>query len=325
MSTVLGSPLTAHVEQFVHDLEWVRRLSPHTVDGYRRDLERFLAFCREENILSLAPLTRLTIQQYLGWEDAHGRGARTRARRLSAMRTFFEWCRERGLHSDNPAAQVETPKLERRLPPTLTVEHVLALLNAPDTDTPLGRRDRTILELFYGSGLRVSELIGLPITALHPDQGVLLVKGKGRKERVVPLHQQGWRWLMDYMREVRPQLKGVTEPGTVFLTQRGEAFSRQGIHKLVKKYATAAQLPSGVYPHLLRHSFATHLLANGMDLRSLQAMLGHAKLDTTEIYTHVVETTKQKAFMKFHPRAQIGPATPAAPGTPVVKPVSVPL
>jgi len=311
MATVLGSPLTAHVEQFVHDLEWVRRLSPHTVDGYRRDLERFMTFCHEQEITSLAPLTRLSIQQYLSWEDEQGRGARTRARRLSAMRTFFEWCRERGLHDDNPAAQVETPKLERRLPPTLTVEHVLTLLQSPDTTVPLGKRDRTILELFYGSGLRVSELIGLPITALHPDQGVLVVKGKGRKERVVPLHQQGWRWLMEYMRDVRPQLKGVNEPGTVFLTQRGEPFSRQGIHKLVKKYATNANLPSGVYPHLLRHSFATHLLANGMDLRSLQAMLGHAKLDTTEIYTHVVETSKQKAFMQFHPRARVIP-TPAA-------------
>lgn len=306
MSTLpaLGTPLTSQIDQYVHDLAWVRQLSPHTVDGYRRDLERFLAFCKEQGVGAIAACTRLTIQRYLGWEDAAGRGARTRARRLSALRSFFEWCRERGLLEDNPAAQVETPKLERKLPQTLTEEQLRALLLAPDAGTPLGIRDRAILECFYGAGLRVSELIGLPLLALRPEQGTLTVLGKGRKERVVPLHPQGWQWVQRYLREVRPHLAGMHDPGAVFLTQRGEGFSRQGIHKLVKKYAAQAGIPSGVYPHLLRHSFATHLLAGGMDLRALQAMLGHAKLDTTEIYTHVVETARQQAFRQFHPRAQ---------------------
>ncbi|HYE79403.1 MAG TPA: tyrosine recombinase [bacterium] len=303
MATALATPLTSIIDDFVHDLEWVRRLSPHTVDGYRRDLQRFLAFCQSLGVNTLTPVTRVTIQCYLRWEDTEGRGARTRARRLSALRTFFEWCRERQLHEDNPAAQVETPKLERRLPTTMAVDNVLALLAAPDVNTLLGYRDRTILELFYGSGLRVTELITLPLSALKPEEELLLVYGKGRKHRMVPLHKPGWGWLLGYVREVRPYLKGENDPGAVFLTQRGEPFSRQGIHKLVKKYARQAGLPQDVYPHLLRHSFATHLLAGGVDLRSLQAMLGHAKLDTTEIYTHVVDTVKRDAFQQYHPRA----------------------
>ncbi|MEO7995105.1 MAG: tyrosine-type recombinase/integrase, partial [bacterium] len=275
MATALAAPLGNCIQEFVHDLEWVRRMSPNTVDGYRRDLERFREFCLQSGLQTITAISRLTIQGYLGWENDQGRGARTRARRLSALRTFFEWCRERQFGDDNPAAQVETPKLERKLPQSLTVDHVLKLLAAPDVTTMLGYRDRTILELFYGSGLRVTELITLPLIALRSEEEVLLVQGKGRKTRVVPLHKPGWGWLLGYIKDVRPYLKGDTDPETVFLTQRGEPFSRQGIHKLVKKYAEAAGLPNGVYPHLLRHSFATHLLAGGMDLRSLQAMLGH--------------------------------------------------
>ncbi|KAB8166574.1 site-specific tyrosine recombinase XerD [Lysobacter maris] len=292
----------AVIDRFI-DAVWAESgLSRPTLDSYRRDLAG-LARWRGGRGGGLAGAERGTLFDYLAWRTGEGYSPRSNARLLSALRAFYAWCLRRGERGDDPAALLESPKLPRSLPKAITESQIEALLTAPDVDTPLGLRDRAMLELMYACGLRVSELVELPATAVNLRQGVLRVTGKGRKERLVPLGEEAQHWLERYLSQARPQLAGKRSLPPLFLEARGEAPSRQQFWRLVKRYAGAAGIdPDRLSPHGLRHSFATHLLNHGADLRSLQMLLGHSSLSTTQIYTLVAREQLKQLHAKHHPR-----------------------
>jgi integrase/recombinase XerD len=240
---------------------------------------------------------------YLAERTRQAYSPRSNSRLLSALRAFFAHALRLGLRSDNPTALLEPPKLPRSLPKALAESEIDALLGAPDITSPAGLRDRAMLELMYAAGLRVSELVTLPATALNLRQGVLRVMGKGSKERLVPLGEEAQHWLQRYLDEARPQLSGKRALAPLFINASGEAPTRQQFWQLIKRYAGVAGIdPKRISPHGLRHSFATHLLNRGADLRALQLLLGHASLSTTQIYTLVAREHLQKLHAKHHPR-----------------------
>ncbi|RDZ27090.1 site-specific tyrosine recombinase XerD [Lysobacter silvisoli] len=277
-------------------------LAQQTLDSYRRDLEG-LARWRGGRDGGLAGADRATLFDYLAWRAREGYSPRSNARLLSALRAFYALRLRRGERSDDPTALLEPPRLPRSLPKALAESQVDALLAAPDIDSPLGLRDRAMLELMYAAGLRVSELVHLPATAVNLRQGVLRVTGKGGKERLVPLGEEAQHWLERYLAQSRPVLAGKRALAPLFLGTQGEAPSRQQFWQLVKRYAGAAGIdPARISPHGLRHSFATHLLNRGADLRALQMLLGHSSLSTTQIYTLVAREQLKQLHAKHHPR-----------------------
>lgn len=283
------------------DTIWAENgLAQQTLDGYRRDLEG-LARWREGR--GLADADRSALYDYLAWRAGEGYSPRSNARLLSTLRAFYGLRVRRGQRGDDPTALLAPPKLPRSLPKALTESQIEALLNAPDPDQPLGLRDRAMLELMYAAGLRVSELVQLPATALNLRQGVLRVMGKGSKERLVPLGEEAQHWLERYLARARPQLAGKRALAPLFIETSGEAPSRQAFWHLVKRYAVLAGIdPAKISPHGLRHSFATHLLNHGADLRALQMLLGHSSLSTTQIYTLVAREHLKRLHAKHHPR-----------------------
>jgi len=292
------------------DTAWAEHgLARASLDSYRRDLEG-LARWRDGVAGGLAGLDRAGLFDYLAWRSRHGWSPRSNARLLSALRAFFADAVRRGERSDDPSALLDPPKLPRLLPKALAESQIDALLASPDVETPLGLRDRAMLELMYAAGLRVSELVNLPANAVNLRQGVLRVTGKGSKERLVPLGEESQHWLERYLAESRPQLTGkrtvpTPQDGAVpmFLDPSLHPLSRQQFWGLVKKYAVLAGIdPARISPHGLRHSFATHLLNRGADLRALQMLLGHSSLSTTQIYTLVAREHLQKLHAKHHPR-----------------------
>jgi len=273
-----------------------------TLDGYRRDLEA-LARWRDGRAGGLAAIDRTAIFDYLAWRTRDGYSARSNARLLTALRAFFAQLRRRGVRDDDPVALVDPPKLPRSLPKALGEVEIDALLAAPDVSTPAGLRDRAMLELMYACGLRVSELVHLPATAVNLRQGVLRVTGKGSKERLVPLGEEAQHWLERYLAEARPAIAGKRALPALFLAASGEPPSRQQFWATIKKDAAIAGIdPRRVSPHGLRHSFATHLLNHGADLRALQMLLGHSSLSTTQIYTLVAREHLKQLHAKHHPR-----------------------
>jgi len=277
-------------------------LARQTLDSYRRDLEG-LARWREGRGGGLASADRAALFDYLAWRTQQGYSPRSNARLLSALRAFFALRLRRGERSDDPTALLDPPKLPRSLPKALAESEIDALLAAPDASTPPGLRDRAMLELMYAAGLRVSELVNLPATAVNLRQGVLRVTGKGGKERLVPLGEEAQHWLESYLARSRPQLAGKRALAPLFLGTAGEAPTRQQFWQLVKRYAGAAGIdPRKISPHGLRHSFATHLLNHGADLRALQMLLGHSSLSTTQIYTLVAREQLKQLHAKHHPR-----------------------
>jgi integrase/recombinase XerD len=285
------------------DATWAEAgLSRATLSSYRRDLEG-LARWREGRGGGLAGADRGTLFDYLAERTRAGYSPRSNARLLSALRGFFAWQLRHGARDDDPSALLEPPKLPRSLPKALAESQVDALLAAPDVESPTGLRDRAMLELMYAAGLRVSELVNLPATALNLRQGVLRVTGKGGKERLVPLGEEAQHWLERYLAQARPMLAGKRALAPLFINASGEAPTRQQFWQLVKRHAGAAGIdPAKVSPHGLRHSFATHLLNHGADLRALQLLLGHSSLSTTQIYTLVAREHLQKLHAKHHPR-----------------------
>lgn len=274
-----------------------------TLESYRRDLEGYARW-RGGRGGGIGGADRAALFDYLAWRAREGYSARSNARLLSALRAFFAHRLRRGLRADDPTALLDPPKLPRSLPKALAESEIDALLSAPDTDTPLGLRDRAMLELMYACGLRVSELVGLPATAVNLRQGVLRVVGKGSKERLVPLGEEAQHWLERYLAQARPLLAGKRALTSLFLDARGEAPSRQAFWALVKRHAaTAGIAPASISPHGLRHSFATHLLNHGADLRALQMLLGHSSLSTTQIYTLVAREQLKRLHAKHHPRS----------------------
>jgi integrase/recombinase XerD len=291
------------IEAFL-DAIWAESgLARQTLDSYRRDLEG-IARWRDGGGGGLAAADRAMLFDYLSWRARGGWSPRSNARLLSALRAFFAHRVRQGQRQDDPTALLEPPKLPRSLPKALAEGQIDAMLATPDVATPLGLRDRAMLELMYAAGLRVSELVCLPATAVNLRQGVLRVTGKGSKERLVPLGEESQHWLERYLAESRPQLAGKRTVVPLFLGGRGEAPSRQQFWTLVKRYAAAAGIdPAKVSPHGLRHSFATHLLNHGADLRALQMLLGHSSLSTTQIYTLVAREHLKQLHAKHHPRA----------------------
>jgi integrase/recombinase XerD len=291
------------IEAFI-DAIWAERgLARQSLDSYRRDLEGFARW-RAGAGGGLAGADRAALFEYLAWRTRHAWSPRSNARLLSALRAFFGHDVQQGRRQDDPTALLEPPKLPRSLPKALAESQIDAMLATPDIATPLGLRDRAMLELMYAAGLRVSELVGLPATAVNLRQGVLRVTGKGSKERLVPLGEESQHWLERYLAESRPQLAGKRSLLPLFLGARGQAPSRQQFWTLVKRYAAVAGIdPAKVSPHGLRHSFATHLLNHGADLRALQMLLGHSSLSTTQIYTLVAREHLKRLHGQHHPRA----------------------
>jgi integrase/recombinase XerD len=295
----MNAPATEpDIDRFLDALWLEAGLSRNTLSAYRSDLEGFAAWLQH----SPAQATRAQLQSYLAECEQRGARPRTTARLLSSLRRFYRYLLREGRIADDPTALLESPKLGRPLPKSLTEEQVEALLAAPDSNTPLGLRDRGMLETLYATGLRVSELVGLNLGQSDLQAGVVKVIGKGDKERLVPLGEEAVDWLQRYLREVRPGfLRGRTSDA-LFLTARGRSMTRQAFWKNIKRYARLAGITSSLSPHTLRHAFATHLLNHGADLRVVQMLLGHADLSTTQIYTQVARERLKQLHAQHHPR-----------------------
>jgi integrase/recombinase XerD len=290
------------IEGFL-DAQWAESgVARQTTAGYRRDLQGFARW-RDGAGGGLAEADRAALFDYLAWRARDGYSARSNARLLTALRAFFAWRLRRGERTDDPTALLDPPRLPRSLPKAQAESQVDAMLATPDIATPLGLRDRAMLELMYAAGLRVSELVALPATAVNLRQGVLRVLGKGGKERLVPLGEEAQHWLERYLAQARPALAAGRTPAWLFLNPGGQVLSRQQFWQLVKRHGAAAAIdPHRISPHVLRHSFATHLLNHGADLRALQMLLGHSSLSTTQIYTLVAREHLKRLHAQHHPR-----------------------
>ncbi len=292
---------SAPIDAFL-DAIWAERgLSANTLESYRRDLGKLSAFLASQG-MSLPVASRETLLEYLAVEMKAGRSSRSIARYLSAFRQYYRWAVRERLLTEDPTALIESPRLGRSLPKALSEAEVEALLAAPPLDQPLGLRDRAMLELMYATGLRVSELTGLQLVNLSLNQGLVRVLGKGNKERLVPLGEEAERWLTRYLAEARPVLLKGRVADEVFVTARGGGMTRQSFWHRIKRHAQVAGIGKPISPHGLRHSFATHLLNHGADLRVVQLLLGHSDLSTTQIYTHVAREGLKRLHEQHHPR-----------------------
>jgi integrase/recombinase XerD len=295
---LLKQPLS---EQFARYLAADRGLSPASIDAYTRDLDQFLKWLGDQGE-RLDSTTPQRIQDYIFRLSALGLAPSSIARKLTAIKVFFRFLIIEGLIEHDPAESLEMPKLKRSLPQALSVEEVTRLLEAPDQKDYRGVRDRAILEVLYGAGLRCSELLNLKSSDLFLDQGFIRVLGKGRKERLVPLGEPAQRSVRYYQILARPRfLKGRASPYLI-LNLRGQPLSRMGLWKILKGYVEKSGIGKRVTPHTLRHSFATHLLEGGADLRAIQEMLGHADISTTQVYTHLDREYLKEVYRTFHPR-----------------------
>lgn len=291
------APAAAAIDSFLDSLWLEHGLSANTLSAYRADLKLFSSDLSRDGRNLLAAETE-DVCRFLGDTP----NARTGARRLSTLRRFYQYLlRERRIAAD-PVALVQSPRIGRKLPQTLTEADVDALLLAPNVATATGLRDRAMLEVLYATGLRVSELVALAIAQTNLVQGVVRISGKGGKERLVPLGEEAIAWLNRYLRERRPELVRGSGSSAVFLTQRGEAMTRQAFWYLLKRHACAAGVTKPLSPHTLRHAFATHLLNHGADLRVVQMLLGHSDIATTQIYTHIANARLQELHRQHHPR-----------------------
>lgn len=293
----------ALLDQFLDYITLERGLSENTRLAYGADLRSFLDFLEGRKIGSLNAVSRQLILDFL--MDLRDRGLSTNSisRRLVSIKVFFRHLQQEGLLGRNITDTMESPKLWKVLPDTLTYKEVERLLNSPDAQSPLGIRNRAIMETLYGTGLRISELAHLTLDDLHFDAGYLRCMGKGQKERVVPLGESARNAIQRYLTDCRPNFLKTGDSRAVFLTRRGKPFSRKGLWKLIKQHARDAGIMKNVKPHTLRHSFASHLLANGAPLRVIQEMLGHADITTTQIYTHVDPSRLKSVHAQYHPRA----------------------
>jgi integrase/recombinase XerD len=291
-----------HLETFAESLLLEDGASPRTLEAYGRDLERVVAFAVAKGLNDPAALTSAHLRDHFYQLKDAGLAPASLRRALSAVRTYFAFLLAEGVVKADPSERLESPKRGRELPDVLSVEEVQRLLSAPSLDEPLSMRDRAMLELAYGAGLRVSEWIGIRVQDLALDEGLVRVFGKGAKERVVPIGRTALGAVALYLRELRPRLERGAGDGRVFLNARGEPLSRMGAWKILRKYVTRTAIATRVTPHTLRHSFATHLLEGGADLRAVQEMLGHADISTTQIYTHVDREYLRSVHKQYHPR-----------------------
>jgi integrase/recombinase XerD len=291
------------IDQYLGHLVVERGLSKHTLESYGRDLRRYQEFLGKRGLDDLSAAREGDLLEFLLGLAKEGLSARSRARTLAAVRGLHRFLVREGVTSTNPTTTIALPRPGRRLPDFLSVEEVDRLLAAPDPSTREGLRDKAMLELLYATGLRVSELVAVETPRVNLQAGYLMVTGKGRKQRVVPIGEVALQWIGRYLEESRPRFgKGRATPH-LFLTSRGGPMTRQGFWKLLQGHTAAAGITRRLSPHKLRHSFATHLIERGADLRAVQAMLGHADISTTQIYTHVSAAHLRRLYDKFHPRA----------------------
>ena len=302
-SAAPGGPDAALLDRFSDGLWLSDGLARNTLAAYRRDVAQFAAWLRESQGKPLIATDRTDLQRHLAWQIESRRAKpRTTGRLVSSLKRFFQFALREGLRTDDPAAELDAPRIGRSLPKSMSEAEVEALLAAPDADTTQGLRDRAMLETLYASGLRVSELVGLKTMQVSLDMGVVRVLGKGAKERLTPLGEEAVEWIARYQREARPQLLGTRKSDALFVTARGGPMTRQGFWALIKRHAAAAGIRGAISPHTLRHAFATHLINHGADLRVVQLLLGHADISTTQIYTHVARERLKALHGKHHPR-----------------------
>lgn len=290
------------IERFLDALWMERGLSGNTLSAYRRDLTGFADYLFEQSKRPLLAAQREDLLAYLAQRVNAGAKPRTTARLLSSLRRFYQYAVREGWRETDPSDRIDAPKLGRSLPSSLSEDEVEALIDVPTVDTALGLRDRAMLELLYATGLRVSELVDLRLLQINLRQGVVRTLGKGSKERLVPLGETAAEWLEKYLQGGRGELLKGRECEHLFVTQRGAAMTRQAFWYLIKRYAQRAGIHKHLSPHTLRHSFATHLLNHGADLRVVQMLLGHSDLSTTQIYTHVAQERLKGLHAQHHPR-----------------------
>ena len=291
------------LDGFMNHLKVERNLSRNTLEAYAGDIGKLLDFARRKGRRGFSEVTPMDLVGFLKKLHRQGLSVRSQARLLSALRTCYRFLVSEGICKDDPTHEIEMPKTTRKLPEFLSIEEVDDLISQPQTDTPLGLRDRAMLETLYATGLRVSELVQLRLDSVDHRLGCVRAFGKRRKERLVPLGDQALGAINAYLEDGRGELLSGRRCAFLFVTARGKEMTRQAFWKNLKRYAAAAGIAKNISPHKLRHSFATHLLERGADLRSVQAMLGHADIATTEIYTHVNATRLRKVYDRFHPRA----------------------
>lgn len=291
------------LDQYLMHLRTERSFSPFTIRNYSTDILGFLDFLQHEQIDSLESVDHSVIRRYLGQLLEKGTVRASVSRKVSALRSFFRYLNAQGVVAADPLTKVTGPKRGRRLPGFLTSEEILSLLDAPDTSKPQGLRDRAILELLYASGLRVSEIASLNLSSLKLETRQVRVTGKGSKERVVLMGRPAANAVADYLELARPSLLGLKHSDALFLNRYGERVAERRIQRLIKKYAVKAGVSGRVFPHMLRHTFATHLLDGGADLRVVQELLGHANLGSTQVYTHVTRSQMRARYLEAHPRS----------------------
>lgn len=291
------------LDSFLHYLAVEKGLACNTLEAYSRDLRAYIIFLEEEGIASLMETTSLTVMAFMRLQQRKGLTMRSITRSLVALRGLYRYLAQEGLLNANPLEDMELPRIISTLPHVLTVQDVEKLLAQPGAEGVRGIRDAAMLELLYATGMRVSELVNLPTSGLNLEMGFVLIRGKGGKERICPIGEVAMERLKIYLARARGSIVKGKESPYLFLNYRGGKLSRQGFWKMLKHYALLAGITKRITPHTLRHSFATHLLERGADLRFIQAMLGHADISTTQVYTHVNQEYLKKLHRAYHPRA----------------------
>jgi integrase/recombinase XerD len=288
------------LDEFVDRLWLEEGLARNTLESYRNDLSQFTDWL-EKRGSELIAVTRSDLEGYLAYKNPHSK-PRSIGRLIASLRRFYRYLLRENLVSEDPTLQLDSPKLPRSLPKSLTEEEVESLLNQPDHNEMLGLRDRAMLEMLYATGLRVSELVNIKVAEVSLSEGVVRATGKGSKTRLVPLGEESLDWITRYLKEARPQILDGQVSDSMFVTQRGGAMTRQAFWYLIKRHAKLAGIQKHLSPHVLRHAFATHLLNHGADLRVVQMLLGHADISTTQIYTHVARERLKSLHAMHHPR-----------------------
>ncbi len=303
-----GNPanISKDVKLFKNYIALERGLSKNTTESYISDLKQFVQFMTNSlNKTDFSTVTQEDVLTYISeLTENSNLGINSRARHLTTLRMFFKYLIKRGKIEENPVSEIDMPKLEQTLPDVLDIEEIIDIIEQPDTSKLAGIRDRTILELLYACGLRCSELTDLRVNNIVPSAEIIKVRGKGNVDRVVPIGSAALNWVSQYRIRVRPAFeKPITSEDYLFLSKRGSKLSRMAVWKIVKSNATKAGIGKNVHPHTFRHSFATHLLEGGADIRAVQEMLGHADISTTQIYTHIDRDFLKEVHRTFHPRA----------------------
>lgn len=293
------------LKDFIHFLLVEKGLAQNTIISYERDLKSYLRYLKDvENITNLNDIKRVQIIHFLGYLKDENKSSKTLARHTASIRAFHQFLIREKIMEHDPTVHIESPQLERSLPKVLSMQEVETLLESPKLNNHFGYRDKAMLELLYATGMRVSELIGLNVGDVHLTMGFVRCIGKGNKERIIPIGNTASTIIQTYIEKARYKFSsGKQREEALFLNHHGKRLTRQGFWKILKKLVAEAGIEKELTPHTLRHSFATHLLENGADLRAVQEMLGHADISTTQIYTHVTKTRLKEVYTKFHPRA----------------------